>query len=207
MNRQTRYLRFTHVLLAGLALVTPGCLIGSDSPVSDPDKAKADESLVGTWETTVIQPDAAHKGLTVEKLVLPGYPPGLMKATLNATKPDNTPKSLVFFVSDLNGQKFANLVSEDIKDPRHLPAWDKLKAKGYGIQKYDVSGDTLKLWLERQTVLEKAIMAGKLKGKWAGGPYYSYIQLTDTSDNLARFLASEDSKELFVKGSELKRVK
>jgi hypothetical protein len=94
-----------------------------------------------------------------------------------------------------------------VEDLRRFPTWEKASAKGYLIYKYEVTAEVLTLWSSQSGQLEKAVKAGNLKGKWEGGPYYSYLRITDTTANLARFLASEEGDRLFSKDGVLKRVK
>jgi hypothetical protein len=107
MNRQAKYRRSAHVILAALALAVPACSISSENPPADPQKAKADGELLGTWENLNPDPQAFCKTLTVEKLSLSGYPAGAMKVTVTPRDPDNPPQIAVCSSTELNGKKFA----------------------------------------------------------------------------------------------------
>jgi hypothetical protein len=202
MKGQPGNRRFAHTLLAALVLTIPACGIVSDNPLSDPQKAKVDEELLGTWQNTNPDPQAYCEAVTVEKLSLPGYPPGAMKLTLKPRNPSSGSLIFVCFSTELKGNRFVYYCCGPL-----LP-WDKLRAEGYAIYKYKISGERLTLWGERGVALAQAVEAGKLKGKWAGGQYYSYIQLTDTTERLAAFLSSDEGDAVFgYQEGILKRVK
>jgi hypothetical protein len=206
MNGQPGNRRLAHLMLAALVVAIPACDIASVNPVSDPGKAKAHEELFGTWEWANPDPAGFCKTMTVEKLSLRGYPLGAMKVTFKPRDPSESPMICVCFSTELNGKRFAYSCGPLVKDLKQLPTWNKLSANGYGIYKYEVSAESLTLW-GQSSGLAKAVEAGKLKGKWAGGPYYSYIKLTDTTPNLAKFLSSDEGDALFSKEGILKRVK
>lgn len=206
MNRQAKYRRSAQAILAALALALPACTISSDNPPSDPERTKADAELLGTWEIPDPDPQAFCKALTIEKLSRPGYPAGAMKVTVVPRDPAERPIVAVCFSTELEGKKFAYCCTVAAEEAEHFPTWDHLRTKGYGIYKYEVRAKELTLW-GGSTGLARAVEAGKLKGKWAGGPYYSYIRLTDTTANLAKFLSSAEGDAVFAKEGILKRVK
>jgi hypothetical protein len=205
MNGQLIQRRLALVLLAALALTIPACCITTDNPLSDLNQAKVDEKLLGTWEAPGSQ--GLFKTFMVERLALRGYPPGAMKLTLNPADASNSPRHFVCFGTELNGKRYAHICLEPINELKRRPTWNQVQSKGFNIYKYEVSAKTLTLWGTRNDVLQKAVEAGKLKGKWEGGSYYRYIRVTDTTANLARFLASVEGDEVFYKEGELKRVK
>jgi hypothetical protein len=207
MNEQWRDRRFFYMMFSALVFAVPACGISSDNPLSDPQKAKVDEELLGTWENPNPDPASFCKTLTVEKLSLPGYPPGALKLTMKPRDASQPAKIGVCFCTELNGRKYAYHCGPLVDDGKQLPTWEKLVVSGYGIYKYRVSGGSLTLWGGGGSTFAKAVEAGKVKGKWAGGPYYSYIQLTDTTANLAKFLSSDEADALLGEEGVLKRVK
>jgi hypothetical protein len=163
---------------------------------------------LGTWEN--VNPNAGEgffKFLVVERLALPGYPPEALKVTAKFYEADKPPRVGVLFSKELNRKKFVCQCGEFMDDPKEMPDWGKLRAKGYGTYKYQISANSLTVWSEDRPALENAVMAGKLKGKLVGSGFSQHIQLSDTSADLAKFLSSEEGDAVFGKLADFKRAR
>src|SRR5262245_37871304 len=88
-------------LLLGFTLLSGGCYIYSETPLSDPDKAAANEKLLGKWR---IESKTDSLTLTVRKAP-PGYPAGVMMLSFTDDNPGNY---TLFFCSEVNGKTYVN---------------------------------------------------------------------------------------------------
>jgi hypothetical protein len=73
-----------------------------------------------------------------------------------------------------------------------------MKSLRYGFARYEVNwrGD-LHIWLAKENAFGAAVEAGKLRGKVRPGKYSCGVELADTTERLAAFVAAENPKDLF----------
>ena len=77
--------------------------------------------------------------------------------------------------------------------------WNSEAVGGFFIFKYKIEGDTLLLWQMDDDAKRKAIQGGKIKGEGIG--------FTDTTENVARFVASAGDSLFKEEVIRLERVK
>jgi hypothetical protein len=190
-------------LVLGLALLSGGCAIHSEVPLSDPDQATPNEKLLGKWAAPS-QDDAPT--FTVRKAP-PGYPRGVMMLSHTDDNPGNYN---LFFTTELNGQTYANLFGGPVRKPADLPPWDQARKGPFHIVKYQFAGDSVDIWEHDEKWLQESVRRGKPKGVIRepppgtyGGPF---AVLQESTADLVQFVLREDTK-LFAKKGTLKRVK
>jgi hypothetical protein len=78
------------------------------------------------------------------------------------------------------------------------PAHGKKKVLPYSFARYAVNwrGD-VRVWIASNAAFANAIKAGKLRGKVIPGKFGVTVELTDTTERLAAFVAAADPKTLF----------
>ena len=104
---------------------------------------------------------------------------------------------------------YLNMVAGDEQQVKLLEekGW-KPKAVGFWVLKYKVEGDTLLIWLIDDDAKKRAIEAGKIKGVIEirkTGP--NLIAFADTTENVARFVASAGDSLFSKDAMRLERVK
>jgi hypothetical protein len=185
------------VLVLGLLCLVFTSCVDSDNPLSDPKQATVDPGLLGVWrgqekDGTVVY---YHVGKAGGK-----FPTGVLRVkTITHNKngelayPDS-PDSLMF-TTILGKNRYANITSLDTEKikPMGDTKWEPSMADEYFIFKYEISGDKLIVAGMDHKQKEAAIKAGKIKGTYEG----DNARFTDTTENLARFLASPDAEKLF----------
>jgi hypothetical protein len=190
-------------LLLGLALLPAGCVIHSDVPLSDPDKATPHEKLLGKW---LSESKDNPFTLTVRKAP-EGYPAGVLMLSLSDENPGNY---TLLFTTELKGQTYANLYGGWVRKPADLPPWDKARKGPFEIVKYTVEDDTAVLWAPNEKLLQELVRAGKLKGviqQPEPGTYGGPIAvLKEPTCDLVQFVLREDKQLFPIKGS-FRRVK
>jgi len=199
---------FQLLSVAALSLLLTSCF-DSKVPLSDPQKAKSDDHLLGAWR---FRGDSGemnyyHFGRLGEKL-----PASVLRVVNVQHMPDGKMQQadLLVFPTTLGGKTYLNVA--EIK-PSQLTAleekgWTAEAVDAYLILRYQITGDVLTLqWIDGDAK-KRAIEAGKIKGaieKDQDGN--TRFHFTDTTENLARFVA-ESGDTLFSKDAlRLERVK
>jgi hypothetical protein len=199
--------RLAVVGLAVSCLCLASCVF-SEHPLSDPDTAKADEDLIGLWAK---EGDGETDVLAIGRATgVDGLPKGVMSTAdvridkdglLSASEPRPA-----FFVSVVGKENFMNFFTDTeaiavvMKDGTPHRQWNAGGIKGYLLMRYEVAKDTLIMWaghMEAAGVVG-VIEGGKLTGevKRENGSLRS-AKLTDSTENLVKFLKGGGSKELF----------
>ena len=151
-------------LVIGFALMAGGCL-DANTALSDPEKAKADEAILGVWQST----DNPNQYLFIAKSGVSNAPVGIMHIVeAGYAKSDRTisaHQSYDFSITPVAGTNIVNLF---IGSPRpgdlSYADWVKDDGKACRIVRYDVSGNKLSLWVEANSDAEdKAVKAGKIR--------------------------------------------
>jgi hypothetical protein len=190
-----------------------GC-VESKTPVSDPEKAKVDQRLLGVWRTKGEDGSVTyyHIGLAGGKL-----PNGILRAWTITHRKDGTLETIMggimssfLFSSEVGKSQFLNVVAvsgipEVLKMERS--GWKSKVVESYYIAKYQIEGDTLTLESPNYKVLQKAIQIGKIKGHIQENDIDDVAVLTDTSEDLARFLTDSENAKLFSDKTSYQRVK
>lgn len=188
------------VVFAGVCLMMASC-IDSKNPVSDPKEAKVDQKLLGVWRNTGKNGNVYyyHVGQAGDKL-----PGGVLRAVfVTHIKNGQVLRPGVFrlFTSEIGNSKFLNIPILDQNDLVRFDqaGWDAKLVKGYSIAKYELKDDSLTLWHMNRDAKAKAIQMKIIKGeiKKSTGTGPDSVYFTDTSENLAQFLADPENINLF----------
>jgi hypothetical protein len=189
-----------------------GCNVGlvSNNPLSDPATAKLDERLLGEWK----MPDEAlasalHEKVIVEKIVHAEHPAGVLRLTLIPKKADQPKRYAWAFCTDLEDKAFLSVCVNE-SDSTSLPRWNKGKGFIYRIFKYEISDGGLTLWNANIDKLEQAVLNKEVKGfiipakRGEIKTIISFdqpkqVRMSDSGENLARFVIGKDKEDLFDK--------
>lgn len=202
LMKSRRFIR--SVAMALVCLLLSSCE-DSKNPLSDPEKAAPDAEFVGVWRSANDgSADYYHVAAAGGKL-----PAGVLRM-ISVSHAKNgvlaRPGEMLAFSTILGEDRYLNVASIDDKelDQFEKAGWKPELVKGYFIIKYQVQGDTLKLWTMERDARRKAIESGKIKGTIDK----KTVLFTDTTENLAALLASPDGISLFDKeASTCERVK
>lgn len=171
------------VLFLLACLAAPGC-DDSQKPLSDPKTSKADERLIGVWRDSAgSTEDYYHVGraggtfpASVIRIVVVKHENGTIKP----------PEEYLAFPTVLRGKSYLNMVI-DPKQVKRLDeeGWKPEAVECYTFLKYEVQGDRLTAWVVDERAKEQAVKDGKIKGVLK----QNVAQFTDTTENVARFVA------------------
>lgn len=194
MNAARQRLLF---LASFVCLVLVGC-VDSDSPLSDPAAAKPDERLAGVWRLRGEDGQVTYYHIGHLEGKLPKSVMGVVSVT-HKQGTVGAPGELLIFPSALGDKTYLNITGgkKESLQAIHEKGWKA--ADAYFIFKYRVDGDKLSLWIMDGEVKRRAIEGGKIKGviekKQLAG---DIVKFTDTTENVARFVA-EAGDSLFAK--------
>jgi hypothetical protein len=192
------------LFLVGVAacLCASGC--DSKNPLSDPQTSKADERLAGVWRHRSDDGDEYyHVGHAGEK-----FPPGMMRVVWIKHSKGNVepPGECLVFPTVLGDKTYLNVAfGKDEKSVKGLDekGWNAADVDSYTLYKYKFDGDKLLVYGIDAEAKEKAIKSGKVMG--TVGDHSA--QFTDTTENVARFVAEAgDSLWNTEKPGRLERV-
>ncbi|MHB8974900.1 MAG: hypothetical protein ACYC4N_31105 [Pirellulaceae bacterium] len=196
------------LLVAVFSLLLTSC-IDSKYPLSDPQKSKPDERLVGVWRFRGDNGEVnyCHIGHVGEKL-----PASVMRVVNVQHMPDGKMHSgeLLAFPTSLGDKTYLNAAEAKPSQFALLEekGWTDEAINKYLIVRYQITGDVLTLQLIDQEAKKRAVEAGMIKGmseKDQDGNIR--VHFTDTTENFAKFVA-EAGDTLFSKdGLRLERVK
>jgi hypothetical protein len=189
------------LVLCGAVLCLLASCVESDRPLSDVLKSEQDTRLYGLWSRTGESGDTEYLHVGAEltdplERNRPQAEPGLMRyATITHSQHTHglgKPSDGRFYRSKINGDDYANWV---------VPADDaRRKPVTYCFLKYQVDDQQLVLWDQDAEATAKAIEGGKLKGvvkRKPGGDSFEELRITDSSENVAKFLAGGGDKTCF----------
>lgn len=199
------------IAFAGLCVALAAC--DSEKPAVDPQKAKIDEQLLGVWKHTDERGNVRffHVGRMDKK-----YPTGMIRVIPITHHAKNGRVSgggngLPAFAGTIGNDKYLNVAVADTKDVEKMneTGWDAKLVKCYTIGKYEVKDNTLTYWPMDDAAKRKAIEAGKIQGKIDVRKDSSFVPIyfTDTTENIAKFLADPANANLFEKKETYQRVK
>lgn len=177
-------------------LLTASC-IESSNPISDPAKSIPDKKLIGAWQAKSENGDLSfvHFGLPQGKL----GEHFVYSMQINHDKDHGLSTKgnewRLVFISKLGKHSYFNSVVMTPEEIKNFEAggWKPRKETKFDIFRYELSGNTMKLLVPDQDALKKAVAEKKLK---AESQQFGQVRITDTSENLAKFLESE-AKVLF----------
>ena len=213
-------------------LLITGCG-DSTAPLSDASKASPDKRLIGVWQHRHQNGVTYyHVGRLGGKA-----PEGLMRVAIVSHPNSGElqePHQLLAFRSDVGGHSYLNIAgvtqeqvgslkdgwSADLLDSYILagatqeqlrsiskqPWWTPDMAESYTVLRYRVDGDVLLVWAMNNKAKRKAIEGGKIKGEIKEDGR-TRTRFTDTTQNLAQFVATAGNVLFFGEPLRLKRVK
>jgi hypothetical protein len=185
------------VVLALLGALASGC-IPSKSPLSDPEKAKPDERLIGMWISSDEKAEGTDFCFVSKPKRVAGVPPGILMWTNPAPK-KGEPAHFLFFSTVIGDSSYFNVIL--LREEAHIAlqanrwAWNRGAIVWFGILKYDIKDNQCVVSHANMDLFNKAIAAGEIKGK----KDHNLPSLTDTTANVSGFIA--DSKETLFKAS------
>jgi hypothetical protein len=194
--------------LAVAFLLFAGC-DDSKNPLSDPQNSKPDTRLVGVWRLRGDGGEVTyyHIGPLGDKL-----PSSLMRVvavTHSRNGELQPPGEMLLFPTTLGTNTYLNIAEakeQQIK-PLEEKGWNPEVLSGFLLPKYKVVGDTLLVWPADRDAKKAAIEAGKLKGVVEKQDSGNKVRFTDTSENVARFIASAGDGLFAKEPLRLERVK
>lgn len=175
------------LILALFILLLASCIPYSDNPLSDPFKEPLDSAIFGAWFWNEENDHGyVHIGIDTDKKTL--------LVTMIEYKSEGKMEVSDFrgHTTKLGQDRFLNL------------KWIKPKElyKGYLLVKYDVTADTLTIWLPDLPILDKAVKAKALQGEvLPSGDVVLHANQAELRDYI-----SKNKAALFPHGSTLKRL-
>jgi hypothetical protein len=165
----------------------------SKVPLSEPKASFRDESIRGVWHARQGEDDLYLH-------IIPTKPP-LMKLVkvFHANGKDNYGNSnfgeFEMFPTLANGKKFMNLKYFRSQDPNQSKS--PLEPR-YTFLMYDLTKDNmLNVWQLDYETWKAAFAAKRLKGNAWETTWGSNVSIEDTSENILKFLLSEDTQNQF----------
>ncbi len=190
-------------------LLAAGC-DDSKNPLSDPQTAKLNSDLTGTWRSREeyrkgVEVTYVHTGTDAD-----GLPCGVMRVALVTHDRDGTmrrPSELLAFSTRIGANTYLNVTPVDDERLNLLKkkGWNAID--GYLLFRYKVEGDTLVLWKMDSDAKQRAIEDKKVNGEIKEGFLLDMNRFTDTSENIARLVANNGEKLFATKEIQLERVK
>jgi hypothetical protein len=176
---------------AGLVLVllTAGCLVETDTSLSDPDAKAMDPALLGTWY------HATRDEADLFSVAKDPQQPGRYRIVYTAIRADSREKPVrtayyVAWRTVIAGHSYLNI--------RRTGGTD-LDRPAATIVSYDLGADgtlVLRLFDTKQVIA--AIKAGRLKGQFKEQSYSAEATITSPRDELVAFLAKAEHGALFA---------
>jgi hypothetical protein len=191
-------------MIARLSLVSALCLLltgcgDSKNPLSDPQASKPDERLVGAWRWDDSNFHVGHAGKK--------FPNSMMRVAIAKNKKGKPELSeqLLIFPSVVKHKTYLNVIDEKGYQDKFSQdkGWNAEAVDCYWILKYQVDGDKLLVWPIDLTAKQQAIRDGRIKGVIEKDKPDIF---TDTTENVARFVAGEADRLFSLGPFQLKRV-
>lgn len=176
---------------AGFLLVfLLGCVPYSDNPLTDPDKATIDFSILGTWYWKEERESGyVHIGLDKESKLL-------RVIVVEFDKDGGLGVSEYSGHTSSMGDK-AYLNIKEVRPPG--------EQQGYLFVKYRIQGERLGISIINNQAVVAAIKDGRLKGRIQESKWFSSPQITESQQALQPFILKND-KELFKDEARLHRL-
>lgn len=191
------------LLVAAFSLLLTSCF-DSKHPLSDPQKSTPDQRLSGAWRFRGDSGEVNyyHFGHGGENL-----PASVMQGIFVQHMTDGSMESgqLLIFPTTIGDKTYLNVAESTASQLTLLEekGWTDEAIKEYLILRYQITGDTLSIQWMNGDAKKRAIEAGKIKGVIEKDQGH----FTDTTENVAKFVA-EAGDDLFSKdGLRLERVK
>ena len=186
-----------HLLLLTVAcLALAGCLPESKNPLSLPSASRYDPQIEGVFRQIGSDEVAfwhfryrrENRGKGREHAITPW----IDVLSVGHSKDGNLDQSRYdVLATQIGGGGYLSFITL-------APDGSKKRPASYSFARYDVNwrGD-VRIWLANEGAFVSAVKAGKLRGKVTSGQFGTSVELTDTTANLAAFIAAGDPKALF----------
>lgn len=175
----------TRVLFATVALLFAACYPESKNPIAPSMMNVDDSSLEGTWcirekgQTVFYHMHHSDKDLRGVMSVIG------VEVPKNGSKITQSPMQLIT----------ARIAGMDVLSFRNT---GPKESKAYGFMRYEIDWrGRLKLWMADESNFATAVSTGKLRGTVIKNQFGSDVTLTDTSERIAAFIATQVSKSSF----------
>lgn len=195
--------------MAATCLLFTSCF-DSKVPLSDPGKSKTDQRLAGVWRLGNDDGSVTfyHFGRVGDKL-----PASVMRVVGIQHKWGGTMTQLdelLVFPTTIGDKTYLNVTDGNDEQMKVLAekGWTAETVNDYSIFRYQIMADTLTVqWMDGDGK-KRAVEAGKIKGKIEKDQDgNARTHFTDTTENLAKFVAEADD-DLFSRDVlKLQRVK
>lgn len=192
------------ICACGLMLACGAC-VESEQPLSDAAQAEQDPRLYGLWLDTNNTGSTAYILIGDEgsEPLEPGRADverGLMRywsiSQNSETKQLDEPAGTRFFCTQIGDENFATWVTPVEEGQNKRPT--------YFFVKYQVDDQQLTIWIQDPESTAQAIDSGKLRGivkrrdkPGASQPEIETLKITDSSENIRKFLAEGGSATCF----------
>jgi len=193
------------IVMAAAALFLAGC-DDSNSPLSDPEKSKADERLAGVWRHQDRHGNVTyyHIGAVGDKL--PGGVMGVVTVTHTQGGKIQRPGQILVFPTTIAGKSYLNVTGGEEKHFKKIADEGWGSVGGYILLKYQVEKDALVVWPMDRQAKEQAIKAGKIPGQIDKEGPIKKTRFTGTTEELARLVADEGDALFSTKAVRMERV-
>lgn len=163
-------------------LFCSSCIVTFENPVFDQTPATIDKRLPGKW-----------KSIDKDEILFEFSTNSNSETILKLFEESGKTEKTVFSVSSAQIGKFSYL---------SLKILDEDSPNTFLIAKYEIAGDEMIVWLHSKEKIKELIQKGKLKGTQKN---YGEISISNSSDELKKFLESTESDELFELLGKLKK--
>lgn len=198
-----RFRATVRVVAAVFPLLLASCTVESTHPLSDPDQSKPAIDVSGIWTLknndgiAILLIGPAHETSTRE-----GLPAGIMRLAASSIDSNNlvaTPEEIVFFVTRLKSGNYLNWFDEKSITADSKKPWKSSVVERYTIMKYAVVADKLELRFANRENAARDIESGKVQGsvKRDNKKQLKFVQLTDTTENLQKYIENGGDRNLF----------
>jgi hypothetical protein len=193
------------LLAAVLCLLASGC-DDSKNPLSDPQKSKADGRLVGVWQERSDDGEVRYYHIGHAGKGFPNSVMRVVEITHNKGKVE-PPEEYLAFPTVLGDKTYLNMVLDE-KQVKRLgeKGWKAEVVDSYTFLKYQADGDKLVVWAMDEEAKERAIKGGKVKGVIVDRGNFKTTKFTDTTENVARFVAEAGDSLLSKEPFRFERV-
>lgn len=161
------------LLLLLSVLFCTSCIVTFENPLSDSQTSSVNKNLLGKW-----------KSVDEEKVVFELFNSN-SETILKLFEENEKTEKIIFSVSEVQIGNF-NYFSLKIIDDDN--------PNTFIIAKYEIKNDEMTVWLLSKEKISELIEKGKLQGKKKD---YGEISVSNSSEELKKFLESGENNELF----------
>ncbi len=181
------------IILLIFSLILTGCVPESENPLSDPSSATIDKRLLGVWVGKMTDESAvqyvhfveAEKSITEVVLIS------------HQEKRGAGVSSYKMFPTKIGKNQYMSvmpLAPEDENDPEV----GKTQDPHYIFARFDISDKgVLKIWVMMDKEAREAVKKKKLKGKIAKSYVDGDVLITDTRENIIKFIEADHKTDIF----------